>query len=89
MNNGDKNHAALLTIHEVARLVESGNVEFDPAWVDSSRQASIEAAAARLGYERLRPIKEAVAPDITYGEIRLVLAKLARRRVKSAPTSNF
>jgi len=83
-------HRRLDTVMDlVARLVEGGNVEFDPAWVDASRRASIEAAAARLGSERLRPIKEAVAPDITYGEIRLVLAKLARRRVKSAPTSNF
>ena len=64
----------------VARLVESGEVEFDPAWVDAEKRASIEAAAARLGRERLKPIKDAVAPEITYGEIRLVLARLARER---------
>jgi len=64
----------------VARLVESGEVEFDAAWVDAEKRASIEAAAARLGRERLKPIKDAVAPEITYGEIRLVLARLAREQ---------
>jgi ATP-dependent DNA helicase RecQ len=64
----------------VARLVESGGVEFDSAWIGREKQDSIESAAARLGSERMKPIKDAVAPEITYGEIRLVLARMARRR---------
>jgi hypothetical protein len=43
------------------------------------RRASIEAAAGRLGVERLKPIKDAVEEQVSYDEIRLVLAALRRR----------
>jgi ATP-dependent DNA helicase RecQ len=62
----------------VSNLVESGEAEFDPEWVSAEKRASIEAAALRLGTERLRPIKDAISQEITFGEIRLVLARLRR-----------
>ncbi|MCZ6750463.1 MAG: RecQ family ATP-dependent DNA helicase [Acidobacteria bacterium] len=64
----------------VADLVERGDLEFQPGWVDLERQASIEAACARLGFERLKPLKEALSPEVTFEEIRLVVARLRRRR---------
>jgi Helix-turn-helix domain len=38
----------------------------------------IEAACARLGTQWLKPLKEALPPEITYEEIRLVAARLKR-----------
>jgi len=60
----------------VASLVEKGTIELQDSWVDSDRRASIEAACTRLGVERLKPIKEALPPEITFEEIRLVVARL-------------
>ena len=64
----------------VATLVETGEVEFQPAWVDKDRQAIIEAACRRLGLDWLKPLKDALPPEITYGEIKLVVASLRRKR---------
>ena len=67
-------------ISMVATLVETGEVEFQPAWVDKDRQAIIEAACRRLGLDWLKPLKDALPPEITYGEIKLVVASLRRKR---------
>jgi ATP-dependent DNA helicase RecQ len=64
----------------VADLVERGILEFQSSWVEENRQRQIEAAAANIGLERFTPIKEALPPDFTYDEIRLVVAVLRRRR---------
>jgi ATP-dependent DNA helicase RecQ len=63
----------------VSDLVERGLVEFRQAWVEQDRQEKIEAAAAIVGLETLTPIKEALPPDFTFDEIRLVVANLRRR----------
>ena len=68
----------------VASLVEKGDLEFQPGWIDDSKQAIIEEACSRLGMERLKPIKEALPPEITYEEIRLVAARLRRQQQKTA-----
>jgi ATP-dependent DNA helicase RecQ len=62
----------------VADLVEQGDLELQPAWVEAEKRASIEAACARLGLDRLRTIKEALPSEITFEEIRLVVAHLRR-----------
>jgi ATP-dependent DNA helicase RecQ len=62
----------------IAELVESGEVEFHPAWVSIEKQEQIEAACSKLGMERLRPLKEALPETITYEEIKLVAARLRR-----------
>ena len=59
----------------VADMVESGELDFQPQWVGSDKVNAIEAACASIGGERLRPIKDALPPEITFDEIRLVLAK--------------
>jgi ATP-dependent DNA helicase RecQ len=63
----------------VSDLVERGLVEFQQSWVGRDRQRDIEAAAADLGLERITPLKEALPPDFTFDEIRLVVADLRRR----------
>ena len=70
----------------VSGLVEKGELEFQPAWVDKDRQAIIEAACAQVGAERLKPIKDVLPPEITFEEIRLVVA-LYRRDQASAPVT--
>jgi len=77
-------------MNAVATLVEAGEVEFQPAWIDRSRLSIIEAACARPGVEnieRLKPLKDVLPPEITYDEIRLVLAHLKRNQAqkKSVP----
>ena len=62
----------------VATLIEAGEVEFDDAWVDANRRSVIEAACARMGTQWLKPLKEALPPEVTYEEIRLVVARLRR-----------
>jgi ATP-dependent DNA helicase RecQ len=62
----------------IAALVEEGDVEFDEKWVEATRRSVIEAACARLGTQWLKPLKEAVPPEITFEEIRLVVARLRR-----------
>jgi ATP-dependent DNA helicase RecQ len=59
----------------VADMVESGELDFQPQWVGGEKVEAIEAACASVGSERLRPIKDALPPEITFDEIRLVLAK--------------
>ena len=72
-------------ITQVADRVESGRLPFDPAWLNESLLTEVGQAAVRLGFERLKPIKEAVSPEITYPEIRLVVAYL-RSRAGQLPT---
>jgi ATP-dependent DNA helicase RecQ len=62
----------------VADLVEDGDVEFDDSWVDRNRQPMIEAACARLGTARLSTLKAALPSEVTYEDIRLVVARLRR-----------
>jgi ATP-dependent DNA helicase RecQ len=77
-------------VNAVAALVEAGQVEFQPTWIERNREAVIASACERAGLEnltRLKPLKEVLPPEITYEEIRLVLARLRREREqkKSAP----
>jgi hypothetical protein len=56
-------------------------VEFRPEWIDRNKLAVIEAACAQLGVtqlERLKTLKDALPPEITYDEIRLVVARARR-----------
>lgn len=71
-------------INTVADMVLRGEVPFQTSWVDRDRLAIIEAACAKLGTERLKPLKDSLPPEITYNEIRLVVARLRRQQQKSA-----
>ena len=61
-------------VNLVSTLVERGDLEFQPSWLDKNRRSVIEAACDKLGVEWLKPLKEALPPEITYEEIRLVVA---------------
>jgi ATP-dependent DNA helicase RecQ len=60
----------------VADMIERGDVEFQPGWLAPERYNQIAAACHQLGMERLKPLKEALPPEIPYEEIRLVIARL-------------
>jgi len=68
----------------IANLVEKGELQFQPGWIEEDKLASIEEACARLGTRALKPIKDALAPDVTYEEIRLVVARLRGQQQKTA-----
>jgi len=71
----------------VANLIETGQVKLDPKWVSPDAQPLIEAACLKHGVERLRDIKDAVPPYVSFEDIRLVVAHLRaenRVRAKSA-----
>jgi ATP-dependent DNA helicase RecQ len=60
----------------VADLIERGEAQFQPDWLAPERYNQIAAACHQLGMERLKPLKEALPPEIPYEEIRLVIARL-------------
>jgi ATP-dependent DNA helicase RecQ len=66
----------------VADLIERGEAVFQPQWLSAERYDQIAAACRQLGMDRLKPLKEALPPEIPYEEIRLVIARL---RTESAP----
>ncbi len=60
----------------VVGLMEKGELEFQPGWIDGEKRAQIEEVCSRLGTERLKPLKDALPPEISYEEIKLVTASL-------------
>ena len=78
-------------MNAVAGLVETGQAEFSPAWIDRNKLAVIEAACTRAGLDQLdhlRPLKDALPPEITYDEIRLVVARLRREQGRGKIETN-
>src|ERR1700676_2569573 len=62
----------------VADLIEAGDAEFRPEWLSAETYAQIASALQQFGKERLKPVKEALPEEISYGQIRLVAAHLLR-----------
>jgi ATP-dependent DNA helicase RecQ len=60
----------------VASLIETGQVKLDPKWISPDAQPLIEEACIKLGVERLRDIKDAVPPYVSFEDIRLVVAHM-------------
>jgi len=70
-------------VSTVANLIESGRLKLDPKWISPDAQPLIEAACLEKGVERLRDIKEAVPPYVSFEDIKLVVAHLrAENRVR-------
>jgi ATP-dependent DNA helicase RecQ len=63
-------------VNLIVGLMERGEVEFQASWVDADKQAQIEEVCARLGTERLKPLRDALPAEISYEEIKLVAAHL-------------
>jgi ATP-dependent DNA helicase RecQ len=66
----------------VVKLMEEGEIKFEAKWLSAERYAQIAAAVEKFGKERLKPVKEALPEEITYGEIRLVAAHLRMEKKK-------
>ncbi len=66
----------------VASMVEGGAMVFRSGWVDAEKYTQIEKACAHHGMERLKPIKDALPAEITFDEIRLVVARLRHEHAK-------
>jgi ATP-dependent DNA helicase RecQ len=69
----------------VADLIERGEAEFQTNWLSVERYNQITAACQQLGMDRLKPLKEALPPEIPYEEIRLVIARLRTQPASSVP----
>jgi ATP-dependent DNA helicase RecQ len=64
----------------VADLVETGEIELRPGWVSEEKQSVIRASCEKAGIEWLKPLKDILPPEITYDEIRMVVAQLRREQ---------
>jgi len=60
----------------VADLIEKGETKLKPQWVDAAKCEQIREASKQVGMEWLKPIKDALPEEISYEEIRLVVAEL-------------
>jgi ATP-dependent DNA helicase RecQ len=60
----------------VAEMIENRQLAFQSTWMDEGKLRQIEQACSTLGTSRLRPIKDALPQEITFDDIRLVVAKL-------------
>ena len=72
-------------INMVADLVEKGRLEYRLEWVGEANHRQIEEVVRRLGSQWLKPLREALPPEITYEQIRLVVA-FVRREDLPKPT---
>ncbi len=67
------------TINDLCELIEDGR--YQPSlrlWMTEVTEHAIRRAAADAGIERLRPIKDIVGEEISYDEIRIVVATIRR-----------
>lgn len=64
----------------VADLIEKGDVQFHESWMPPERRQQIRAACNQVGLEWMKPLKEALPPEVTFDEIRLVLAEKRREK---------
>ena len=71
-------------VNMVADLVEKGRLSYRMEWVGEERHRQIEEAVRRLGAQWLKPLREALPQEITYEQIRLVVAYV---RSTAAPAS--
>ena len=65
-------------INMVADLVEKGRLEYRQEWVGEANHRQIEEVVRRLGSQWLKPLREALPAEITYEQIRLVVAFVRR-----------
>jgi ATP-dependent DNA helicase RecQ len=67
----------------IANLVERGDIGFEASWVGVERYTKIRELAEQRGMDLLRPLKDNLPEEISYEEIRLVVADL-KRKAKAA-----
>jgi len=68
-------------VNMAADLIERGHLDYRQEWVGEEPERRIEEAIARLGSQWLKPLHDAL-PDLSFEQIRLVVAK-ARKPAES------
>jgi ATP-dependent DNA helicase RecQ len=63
-------------VHTVAELVEKGRIAYRIDWVGEDAHAQIEEVVRKLGSQWLKPLRQALPPEITSEQIRLVVASV-------------
>jgi ATP-dependent DNA helicase RecQ len=71
-------------VNMVADLVEKGKLDYQVNWVGEENHRRIKEAVERLGSQWLKPLREALPTEITYEQIRLVVA-FVRNAATPAP----
>jgi ATP-dependent DNA helicase RecQ len=61
-------------VNMVADLIEKGRLEYRIEWAGEENHQRIVEAIDRLGSQWLKPLREALPPEISYEQIRLVVA---------------
>jgi ATP-dependent DNA helicase RecQ len=61
-------------VNMVADLVEKRRLDYQMDWVGEAHHKQIEEVVRRLGAQWLKPLREALPQEITYEQIRLVVA---------------
>jgi ATP-dependent DNA helicase RecQ len=74
-------------VYTVASLIETGQIKLNPKWISPDAQPLIEAACLKQGVERLRDIKDALPPYVSFEDIKLVVAHLRAENRLSAKTA--
>ncbi|MGB7730430.1 MAG: RecQ family ATP-dependent DNA helicase [Candidatus Acidiferrum sp.] len=72
----------------VADLIERGEAEFQANWMAPELRLQISEACLRLGLEWMKPIKDALPEQVTFDEIRLVLAETRRAKKLATGTAS-
>ena len=68
----------------VADLVERGGTPFRESWMGIERHQQIREACALAGVEWMKPIRDALPEEVSYNEIRLVVAEMKREKKAAA-----
>jgi ATP-dependent DNA helicase RecQ len=71
-------------VNMVADLIEKGKLEYRLEWVGAEHHRQAEDAVHRLGSQWLKPLREALPLEITYDEIRLVVAFVRRAEAQAS-----
>jgi ATP-dependent DNA helicase RecQ len=74
------------TVDLLASMIEDGEIDFSSGWVRARYLNDILREVARHDLDRLRPVKDALPPEVTYEEIRLVAAAIRRELTEKSPT---
>jgi len=69
-------------VNMVADLVEKGRLDYRVDWVGEESHRRIEEVVRRLGAQWLKPLREALPPEITFEQIRLVVAYMRSLRAE-------
>ncbi len=73
-------------VAQISSLMEKGETEFQEKWMEPAHYEAIREACARLGMDLIKPLKEALPEEISFDEIRLVIAHLRSKEKKTGAT---